>query len=228
MKIFLTILVGVALSAEASSQAKLRWHERGWYTGASLGVATFDAEGGDIDADLANLGYTSTTSLDDNDLGWRFFGGYRFDAPFSVELAWADLGVIDSEIDATFSDVDQFIADVADIHPFSGEGVSLTGIWWPLDLGRFDVGLEAGLWWWQADVDVDAATGESVDIDEDGVDFTFGLSALFELGDCWLLRADADRYRLDDNDVNSFSLGLQYCWRDSTAPRATRNPAATW
>ncbi len=190
----------------------VKWFHSGWYVGASVGSARADASASDIDSDLAARGYTTNTNLDSKDIGWKMFGGYRFDEPWAIELAIVDLGLIESTIHNTDApDLDAFLADIAAVHPHSGAGLSLTGIYYPVQTERFNLGVKAGLWIWDADVVADGATGETVDIDdENNIDPVIGLLGLIDLGRNFSARLEWERYFLENNDVDYFAVGIQY------------------
>ena len=188
----------------------VKWFHSGWYAGATVGTAIADAKASHVESDLADRGFDATVSLDATNVGWKVFGGYRFDEPWAVELAVVDLGVVDSTIDSDAVDVDALVDAVADVHPFSGAGMSLSGIYFPIERQRVDLGIKAGVWLWDAEVDANAATGETAEIKEDGVDLLFGLVGLVDLGKGFSARVEWEHYFLDNNDVDYLAVGLQY------------------
>lgn len=191
----------------------VEWFRSGWYVGASAGVALADADASELDDDLAGLGYDTESTLDDSDMGWKIFGGYRFEKPWAVEFAIVDLGLVESKIDNADPVTQEFLDDVTDVHPFSGAGVSLTGAYFPLVTEKVEAGIKAGLWYWEAEVDANAATGEDFEIDEEKVDLLFGLLCNVDLTDNLALRAEWEHYLLDENDVDYLGIGLQYTIR---------------
>jgi len=59
-----------------------------WYIGGGIGYSKFN-----LDDSLPSIpGVTFTLSDDDNDLGWKIFGGYQWNPNFAIELGWVDLG----------------------------------------------------------------------------------------------------------------------------------------
>ncbi|MEW6073501.1 MAG: outer membrane beta-barrel protein [Planctomycetota bacterium] len=201
---------GNPAASHAPSPQEVEWFHAGWYAGAAMGTAVADASAADLEDDLAGRGYDSDASLDDSEVGWKVFGGYRFDAPWAVEIALVDLGTVESEIATDAVVTDAFLDAVTDVHPYSGAGVSLSGLYFPIEEERFDVGLKAGAWFWQADVDVDAATGESLEVDEQGVHPLVGIVGLIDITDRWSARLEWEHYLLgSDNDVDFLAIGLQ-------------------
>ena len=209
------VLIGLAGASCASAPAgsgrtqEVEWFRSGPYVGASLGISNSDASASELDADLAALGHTTSSTLDDTNEGWKVYAGYRLERPFSFEVGYAELGEITSTISTTSTDLEDFIADVAEVHPFLGNGIYLTGQYSPLDRGPVEVGLRAGVWNWDTDVESKSAQTGDIDVDEEGVDPLIGLVVLFELTRWLELRVEYERYYLDDEDADFLSAGMQ-------------------
>ena len=208
-------MIGLAGASCASAPGgpgrtqEVEWFRSGPYVGASIGISNSDASASDLDADLAALGHTSSSTLDDTNEGWKLYAGYRLEQPFSIELGYVELGEITSTISTTSTDIEDFNADVAEVHPFLGKGVYLAGQFSPLDRGPVEVGLRAGAWAWDADVESKSAPAGDLDIDQDGVDPLIGLVVLFELTRYLELRIEYEKYYQDDQDADFLSAGVQ-------------------
>ena len=64
-----------------------------WYAGVSAGASRSEVDSGRIDADLAGLGFlTSSTTSDTSGSTWRIFAGARILPWLDVEAYYADLG----------------------------------------------------------------------------------------------------------------------------------------
>ena len=197
---------------EVAPRNKVDWFRSGPYFGGSIGLAQSNADDGDISRDLENRGYTGVdTDLDDSDLAWKLFGGYRFEQPFALELAAVDLGTIESDVSLDPpADLDTFLGDLADIHPFSAKGVALTGTWYALDEDDWQAGLKGGLWWWDGEVEARAISGETVSESDRGLDLVLGAVGLVDIDEEWSLRAEVEHYRVDSDGVTFFSVGAQW------------------
>ena len=213
----------VVRSQVAGTQNQVDWFRSGPYVGGTVGYALSSADESDIDSDLADRGWTTDTDLDEGDLGWKVFGGYRFEEPFALELAAVDLGTIESDIEVSTGTIDPFLDDVADVHPFSAKGAALTGTWYALDEEDFQLGLKGGLWWWDGEVEASAASGESASESDNGIDLVLGGVGLFDVSEQWALRAEIDHYRVDDEGVTLFAIGAQWSPGPSTQ-RPTPQP----
>ena len=129
---------------------------------------------------------------------------------FAVEFGYTDLGTVESVITGAVADFDQFLKDVADIHPFLGEGVTLSAVWYPIQTDSMVALIRVGGWYWEADVDIRAASGERIEIDEDGIDLLFGVGAIWNVAEDLSFRAEYERYIIDHENADFFTLGIQY------------------
>ncbi len=187
----------------------VEWFQSGFYGGARIGVADLSTSAGDLDDDLQSLGHTTSTDLDEGDAAWGLYGGWRFERPFSVELGFTNLGRVESTIATNSMNIPAFLDDVAKKHPFLGAGVELTGNYWILDRKRLEIGIGGGLWYWDADVEAKAATGQKTEIDETGLDPLVGLDVVFRLTERLDLRGAYDHYWLEDNGAHALWFGVQ-------------------
>ncbi len=184
--------------------------DSGIYMGISLGQSMTSANDGDISRELANRGHSAQASLDDTDIGWKIFGGYRFNRWFGVEGAIVDLGKFDSTINATVANPIQLLNDIAEVHPYSAQGISAAAVG-TLPIGaRFSLFGKAGLFVWQGEVKANAGNFGSVSKDENGVDLMFGLGAGFKITNTIHIRAEWERYFLKRDDADLISVGVSF------------------
>jgi len=207
-------LLGALLSSCAGTpfrqgRQEVEWFQSGIYGGVMFGRSDLDASGRDMDRELADRGYVTTTDFDDEDAAVNVYLGYRFEAPFAIELGYANLGRSESSIAAMPADVDQFLADVADVHPVLGKGIQIQGRWYAWSRERLELSLSAGLWAWQADVLATAGTGERDRFSPDSIDPTIGIALTIGVADRVDLRAAWDRYYLDGDAADALWLGIQ-------------------
>ncbi|MEM1434273.1 MAG: outer membrane beta-barrel protein [Pseudomonadota bacterium] len=232
---FLSLLGGTVLLA-----ATVPAHAEGmqWYAGGSLGatsVDNFDAAS-DVSPDEiidlleSELGLPVTvdnlrTGSDDSDTGWKIFGGLNFNAYVGVEVFYVNLGealqslAVDASalisvgnepsgsVDAKAeAEVDAFGAAVVGRLPLS-EPFSLFG----------KVGMTA----WDADLNISASfsgsasglpitASDSLSDSDDGTDIMFGAGASWQFSEAWRLRAEWERFAIDDADVDLWSAGIVY------------------
>jgi len=183
-----------------------------WYMGVSVGASKSAADAAELDANLAALGYSTTTTLDNTDIGWKLFGGYQWNPNLAVEAALVDLGQVTSRISGNFGDLDAFVADVARVHPYSARGISASIIGELPVAQRFRLFGKAGLFFWDADIDARFEVGgQPISFDsKQGVDPVFGAGVKFHINKKTAVRVEWERYEIDRDSVQLFSAGVEY------------------
>jgi uncharacterized repeat protein (TIGR01451 family) len=182
------------------------------YVGISAGVSNANYTANDLVTALPS--YTlNNVSVDDTDNGWKIYAGYEFTANIAVEVGYVDLGEVNSEFGATIApaNLQTLLADAAAIHPYMISGLTLAGV------GSFDVTQtisvfgKIGVYDWDAEGNVkEIGSGQLAKIDESGTDFMLGLGIKFDLYSQFSVRAEWERYNNDRNDMNFYSVGIEY------------------
>ena len=199
----------VALAAIGSPCAAA--DDSGWYVGGNIGQSKASIDDARIAGGLLSEGFT-TTSLGDNkrDTGFKVFGGYQFNKFLAVEGGYFDLGKFG------------FTANTVPAGTLTGK-IKVNGI--NLDLvgivpiaERFSAFARAGL----IDANAkDAFTGTgSVTVtnpnpSKRAVSYKFGIGLEYDFTEALGMRAEAERYRIDDavgnkGDIDLLSVGLVY------------------
>lgn len=183
-----------------------------WYMGGSVGASKSAADASELDANLAALGYSTTSTLDDTDIGWKLFGGYQWNPNLAVEAALVDLGQVTSRISGNFGDLDAFVADVARVHPYSARGISASIVGELPVAQRFRLFGKVGLFFWDADIDARFEVGgQPISFDsKQGVDPVFGAGVKFHINKKTALRVEWERYEVDRDSVQLLSAGVEY------------------
>lgn len=200
-------LLFLALSgalAVTSAQAA----DTGFYIGGSAGQAEInDFNAADLDAELASLGITSSSSTDDADTGWKLFAGYKIMKYLAVEGAYANLGegtahsiitapapgVVDTTLEA-----EAWTVSALGILPL-GESFSLFG--------------RLGVNFWNADVSAVGTGGGATAVaagDDDGTDMVYGAGASYSFTPNFSVRGEWERYDFDDGEVDLWSAGASW------------------
>ncbi|WP_111494975.1 MULTISPECIES: outer membrane beta-barrel protein [Marinobacter] len=158
--------------------------DSGVYVGASVGQAQVD-----FDDELPDVG---EVDFDDDDTAYKIFAGYNFGliplVDLAVEGAYVDFGKFKGDI-GSISDRD------LDVDGWTAAG--LAGV----NLGPIGVFGKVGAINWDSDFD---GLG-----DEDGTDPFYGVGARFSLFS-FQVRAEYERYDLDDFDIDYFSVGAAF------------------
>ena len=192
---------GVAALALTSSPV-LAADDQGFYVGAGAGI--FGIEVKDFEVGL---------DFDDNDTGFRGFGGWQFSEFLGVEAGYSDGGTASETIgDIT---VDLIEADVdVDV---TGFDVYLTGT---LPIGEmFYAYAKAGVMFWDADISAtvreDDGEGGVIttqdSFSDSGEDFAYGAGLGMNLGEQASLRLEYVMFDVSDADADFLSANI--LWR---------------
>lgn len=196
-KITLAVAAALALGAMPAMA-----QDSGFYAG--VGVGTFNVDINDVE---------DTLDFDENDTGFRVFGGWEFNQYFGIEAGY-DSG---AKTDDTIGDiaVDGIEADFGvDVKGFD---VMLVGT---LPIGEtFYAFGKVGMLAWDADLDAEVREddGEGGVItttfsdDESGEDFAYGGGFGMNLGEN--VRAQAEYTAYDISDVDADFISASIIWR---------------
>jgi OOP family OmpA-OmpF porin len=153
--------------------------DRGGFLGAGIGRSDIDSSSGGF-------------SFEDDDTGWKIFGGYKFNPNIAVEAFWVDLG--------EFSDT---VLGVPVKLEVDGIGIAGVGIL-PLN-ERFSVIAKLGVWAWEADASAGPVSG-----DDDDSDIMLGLGGEFNFTEALSARAEWERYSADDDDADLLGVSVVF------------------
>lgn len=197
--VFFIFLTGSALAMDPN-----------FYIGAGYGVSSIDT---------GVTGLTGTASLDEDDGGFKIFGGFKFNNYFGIELGYADLG--SAELKGNTGDT--FILNGTTL-TFLTNGVNIEAeattillegvVFFPMDvitgndsLKYFEPFLKVGVHFWDVEYTVAASSLSTVTADDDGTDLVFGAGINFKIIEHLTIRAEWERFDTDD-DVDYFSGSL--------------------
>jgi OOP family OmpA-OmpF porin len=206
----------VALAAIASPFAMA--DEPGWYVGANIGQSRAKIDDERITSSLLGSGFSSVSvAEDDRDVGFKLLGGYQLNKFFAIEGGYFDLG--------------KFSYTAITVPPGTLNGnIKLRGV--NLDLvgtlpitEKFSVLGRVGANYAQAR-DSFSGTG-AISVSNPNprkrdTNHKFGLGLQYAFNESLAMRAEAERYRINDavgnkGDVDLFSVGLVYRFGAKTA-----------
>ena len=206
----------VALAVVASPFAVAQ--DSVWYGGLNIGQSRARIADARISAELLGGGLTTTSiTHDDRDTGYKLYGGYKFNKNFSLEGGYFNLGKFG--FTATTAPLGTLRGDIK----LQGLNLDAVGIL-PINekfsaFGRF------GLNYAQAR-DTFAGTG-SVTVanpspSKRDTNYKLGLGLQYDFTEAFGLRAEAERYRINDavgnkGDIDLFSVGLVYRFGGKTS-----------
>ncbi|WP_309682440.1 outer membrane beta-barrel protein [Polaromonas sp.] len=216
----LAVLTAIAASASPLAMAD----DLGWYGGANLGRSAASIDDARISSGLAGAGL-STTSIADRDRsnGFKLFGGYQFNRNFAVEGGYFDLGKFG------------YTANTLPAGTLNGNirlnGLNLDAVGiLPINdrlsaLGRVGVNYARAK---DSFSGTGAVSVTNPSPSKSGANLKLGLGLQYALTDALGLRAEVERYRVNDaignrGHVDLVSVGLVYRFggkAQAPAPRA--------
>lgn len=174
-------LVGVT-TGPAAAQGMGMGPGSGFYAGAGFGLTSADVCG-----DL----FFGATSCDEDDTGFKIFGGFKFNQFVAAEIGYVDLGEVSASapgISATAeADGFQFVA----VGSYPIEQFSLLG--------------KIGLFAWDAEVSSNLGN-----FDDDGTDIMFGLGGAFHISPQLTVRGEWEIFDVDGDDIDLFSASIVF------------------
>ncbi len=179
----------LAVSLIAVSSTTLAGSDTGLYIGASAGQAQLDFDGERADLDQIS---DVEIDIDDDDTAYKIFVGYNIGlvplVDLGLEAAYVDFGTFNGRVDTN---------DDSDFEVDGWTGAALAGV----NLGPVGIFGKAGFINWDGEL-------ESFE-EEDGTDPLYGVGVKFSLFSLQL-RAEYERYDLDDFDIDYFSVGAAF------------------
>lgn len=178
------------------------------YLNAHLGYATSGVSKSDVQKEANKEGINATIeSVDDATTGYGIGIGYAFNSIWAVELGYLDLDQVDVEFSAA-----QAVNNLDDIHPESGDGVTLSGLYRYALNDQFGVRARLGAFSWDADYRTVAGPGGQTRTENDsGTDVYWGIGADYRLTEALSLTAEWQRFEFDNEDRSYFNAGVE--WR---------------
>lgn len=196
----LALLAGLPAGADDS----------GGYIGGNLGMSRAEIDDERIVDALQAGGFTTNSINDeDDDTGYKLFGGYQFNRNWSLEGGFFNLGEFG------------FTANTTPAGSLTGrteiQGLSIDPVLtWPLT-EKFSLLGRIGLTYAEADTSYTATGTVSPprNRDKQAASYKFGAGAQYDFTRRFGMRAEAESYRIDDavgnkGDISLFSLGLVY------------------
>jgi len=190
----------------------------GWYGGASVGPTKASIDNARISSNLLSSGFSAVSITDDgHSAGYKIFGGYQFNRNFALESGYFDLGKFG------------FSATTVPAGSLQGE-IKIKGL--NLDLvgtlpitEKFSALARVGANYAQTS-DTISGTGAVVVNDRNprkrDTNLKFGLGVQYAFNNSLSLRAEIERYRINDavgnkGDVDKVSFGLVYHFESPTS-----------
>lgn len=167
----------------------------GWYSGIAAGHVKSGANASDFRQAIENEGGTNVVaSVDNTDVGWKIFGGYKLSRHLAVEGAYVNFG--EQQASATYDTLPGVRVDATtELDAFQLALVASLPV-----TGRLALFAKLGGYFWRADSTA-STTLASISEEDDGKDVMFGLGASLKLADEISLRIEWERYDSDDDEA---------------------------
>jgi len=185
--------------------------DSGWYAGANIGQSRAKIDDARITSSLIGSGFTSVSiSNDDRDIGYKLFGGYQFNKNFALEGGYFNLGQF--AYTATTVPPGTLIGDI------KLQGLNLDAVGTLPITEKFSVFGRVGVNYAEAK-DSFGGTGAvhvtNPNPSKRDTNYKFGVGLQYALTESLAMRAEVERYRINDavgnkGDIDLVSVGLIY------------------
>jgi outer membrane protein OmpA-like peptidoglycan-associated protein/opacity protein-like surface antigen len=199
----------LAFAVVASPLAKA--DDAAWYAGVNVGQSRATIDNPRITRGLLQSGFSTTSIRDDeHDLGYKLYGGYSFNKYWALEGGYFNMG----EFGFTANTMPQGTLDGR----IKLQGVFLDVVGTVPLTEKFSIFGRVGVNYARAR-DTFTGTGSVNVLDPHprttGTNYKFGVGLQYALTESLSVRAEAERYRIDDavgnkGDVDLVSVGLLY------------------
>jgi len=180
-------------------------YSTGWYIGGNVGISTAN-----IDKDKITQNFTNPSYSDDEEnLGYKLFGGYQFNKNFALEGGYFNLGKFNYSL-ATPSGT---LNGDMKVKGLNLDAVAILPI-----TEKFSAFARIGANYAQAK-DSFSSTGtismQDTNPKKSDLNYKFGAGLQYAVTDALALRLEAERYRINDavgnnGDIDLLSIGLIY------------------
>ena len=203
--------------------------DSGWIIGGNVGQSRAKIDDAQITARLLGSGFgTSSMSEDDRDIGYKIFGGYKYNKYLSVESGYFDLGKFG------------FTSTTVPAGSLTGtikiRGLNLDAVGTLPVSERFSVFGRIGAQYAQVKdtfIGSGAVTVTNPSPKKNALNYKAGVGVQYALTDSLGLRGEVERYRINDavgsrGDIDMASIGLVYVFggdKHSSTPERAVAPA---
>lgn len=188
----------LGLLALASWSAQADQAEPGWRAGVAAAFGTFDGD----DVSAAELG---DSFIDDNAVGYKFYGQYQFNRWLGLEAGYHMSGNFE---DRSTSE------DLPGQLELTFTGFSVQGVFYiPTTMEDFDAYVKAGIYDFDDELAVDGVTNSTSS--ERGA--VGGAGVVFRLTDLIGFRAEYEMFDADVGDLSSVNLAVEFSFGRKSA-----------
>lgn len=180
-------------------------YSEGWYMGGNVGISTANIDKDKITQNLTNYSYSD----DEQDLGYKLFGGYQFNKNFAIEGGYFNLGKFNYSLSTPNGTLNGDIK----VMGLNLDAVAILPI-----TEDFSAFARIGANYAQSKDSFNTTGTISISDNspkENDLNYKFGAGLQYSLTEALALRLEAERYRINDavgndGDIDFFSIGLIY------------------
>lgn len=180
-------------------------YSEGWYMGGNIGISSANIDKDKITQNLTNYSYSD----DEQDLGYKLFGGYQFNKNFALEGGYFNLGKFDYSLSTPNGNLDGNIKikglnlDAVAILPITEDFSAFARIGANYAQSKDSFGTSGTI------------SMADTSPKKNDLNYKFGAGLQYAVSDSLALRLEAERYRINDavgndGDIDFFSIGLMY------------------
>jgi OOP family OmpA-OmpF porin len=187
-----------------------------WYAGIGAGSAKYkDMTVTQIDAELAAVGRSGATTVDNSDTGWKLFGGYQIHRNFALEASYSNFGKVSANTILT-------VPGAGTAHgTWEGESWALSGLGILPVTEKISLMAKVGVHFWQVDYQAEGTGSGTIvngdDASDEGSAMLYGLGLGYDLTRQLTMRAEwehfnnvGDAQRTGRSDIDMWSVGVLY------------------
>ncbi|MFO1389942.1 OmpA family protein [Cellvibrio sp.] len=181
-----------------------------FYAGGLVGQAQGQVGADEMNQRMESLGYMAQAKVDgQNRSVWALYGGYQYSQYLSVEFGYVDLGTVRTRLSGSPVDIQDYLNSANLVHPRSASGYefALLGTY-PID-EKNSVYLRGGMMFATSRYRATSQTDFAKRLDDDKSAF-IGIGYQYELNDRWGLRATYESYRVENERIGVYGVGLRY------------------
>lgn len=180
-------------------------YNAGWYMGGNVGISTANIDKEKITQNFTNPSYND----DEQDLGYKLFGGYQFNKNFALEGGYFNLGKFDYSLSTQSGTLNGNIK----VKGLNLDAVAILPI-----TEDFSAFARIGANYAQSKDSFDSTGTISMSDtspQKNDLNYKFGAGLQYAVTNALALRVEAERYRINDavgnnGDIDLFSVGLIY------------------
>lgn len=177
-----------------------------WYDS----TVTSEQTSGEIVEELTTT--VTNIAADDSRIGWKLNVGFDVTNNVAIEAGYMDLNDTSGEMNTVVSNPERFFNNAKKIHPNSAEGFTLGSVYHYNITDNIDLTGSVGLFNWEGDAQTQSLNSNpSIGSDDlKGTDLYFGLGGGYQLSQDVTLSIEWERYQLDDDNAQMWSIGVNY------------------